>query len=141
MGQDRFIEGKLNKAILIISLFILWLLAVQLLTADRYLAVANVVKEEGKVGINPLGYNLDFGDLSRNTSAKRLIKLNNRGRFRVFIAGFRLGEISELMEVNKNFFILLPGQSEEIEYTIKIPPSAPIKLYKGYAIIVKIPLL
>ncbi len=140
MGVQDF-QKRTKTIIIVILAFFLWFLLVQLFNADKHLAIVNVIEGEGKVGLNPLPINLDFGDLSRNTSAKRLIKLENKGRFRVFVVGFKVGEISDLIETNTNFFVMSPGTSQEIEYTIMIPPSAPIKMYKGYIWILKIPIL
>lgn len=140
MIDKKAFGKKLKLTILIILLLIVWFIIIQIFSANKYVALVKVVEGESKVGINPLADKLDFGDLSRNSQAKRFIKLTNQGQFRVFVMSFQFGEISELLEVNKNFFTILPTESQQIEYKINIPPSAPVKTYKGYVWLFKIPI-
>src|SRR3989344_5254653 len=78
-GQNKIKLSRGKLIALIIVSVIIWFLAVQMVAADKYSAVVNVIEGENKVGVNPLADKLDFGDLSRDNGASRFITLKNPG--------------------------------------------------------------
>lgn len=117
----------------------LLLIVVQIINASKYQMVVNVVDGENKMGINPLTERLDFGDLSRNNGMTRYVGLKSGGKTPVYVAAFKFGEISDLIKLNKNYFVLNPGEEFKLAYEIKIPPSAQTKKYSGWTIVFRIP--
>jgi hypothetical protein len=101
--------------------------------------VVNVVEGENVMGVNPLADKLDFGDLSRNNGMTRYVNLKSGGGMSTYIAVFEFGEISDLVKLDKNFFVLKSGEETKISFEIQIPPSAEIKKYGGWTIIFRIP--
>jgi hypothetical protein len=112
---------------------------VQIVNAAKYKMLVNVKEGENIMGINPLTESLDFGDLSRNNGMTRYVTLKSGGKTPVYVAVFRLGEISDLVKVDKNFFTLKPGEEVKLAFEISIPPSAQIKKYGGWTIIFRLP--
>ncbi len=130
---------KILTAILLIIFLALFYIA---LDANKYQATVRVIEGEGRVGINPTTELLDFGDLSRGTSAVRRVNIANRTNIPMYILVVRLGSITDLVDLNKNNFILSPGQETKLEFTSYIPASAEIgKIYNGRVFIFRIPWL
>lgn len=119
----------------------LWLGVVQVLAADRYEATVVVVDETSRVGVNPTTEKLDFGDLSRDFSARRVVTVSNNGPIGVRVLVIKTGLIAELIEVDSANFRLKPGQSREISFSLRIPPSAPTGQLRGGVMVLKIPFL
>ena len=129
----------IKKILIIIGVIIVVVLAVQVINAAKYKMVVNVVEGENIMGINPLADKLDFGDLSRNNGMTRYVTLKSSGGIPVYIAVFRIGEIADLVKLDKNFFTLNPGEEVKLAFEIKIPPSAQTKKYSGWTIIFRLP--
>ena len=124
---------------LIIVLLIIWFLAVQFLAAETYDMVVNVKAEENIMGINPLADNLDFGDLSRNLGATRIVTMKNDSKSDRYILIWKRGEIADMVQLNKNNVVLKSGEEVKLEFTLQVPPSAQTKQYSGKATIFKWP--
>ncbi len=140
---DRF-AGRVLKQwekiflgiLLVIFLFIFYLV----LDANKYPALVRVIEGEGKVGVNPTDHALDFGDLSRGTSAVRRVNMVNGTFMPMYVMMFKTGSISDLIDIDKNFFRLAPGEETKIEFLSYIPASAPIDAnYTGRIFLFKIP--
>ena len=130
-----------RKIMWILIIVIIFVLAVQAAVADRYHAQVAVIAGEKKVGVNPTTENLDFGDLSGDTSATRYITLSAGGMDTRIIV-WKTGSIAELIKLNKNNFTISEGQTERLEFTLYMPPSAPVgEKYTGSVWIFKIPKL
>lgn len=128
-----------KKIIWGVVVLILFVAAIQIAVADKYSAQVLVIAGEKKVGVNPTALKLDFGDLSADTTATRFITLNADG-MDTYILVWKFGSIAELIKINKNNFIISQGQTEKLEFSLYMPPSAPIdKKYSGYVWIFKIP--
>mgnify|MGYP001578598528 FL=1 len=111
------------------------------LDANKYSAQVLVIEGEGRVGINPTTESLDFGDLSRGTSAIRRVGIENQTPIPMWIAVVRVGKISELMDLNKNYFTLAPRRADRIEFTVYMPASAQVgSKYTGRVFIFRIPI-
>ncbi|HEY4479720.1 MAG TPA: hypothetical protein VI981_05200 [Candidatus Paceibacterota bacterium] len=123
---------------LLVFLFVFYIT----LDANKYRAEVRVIEGEGKVGVNPTTESLDFGDLSRGTSAIRTVTIKNDSFTPLFVSIVQLGGISDLVKLNRNNFRLAKGEEQKIEFTLYMPASAEIdKQYTGRVFIFKIPTL
>jgi len=127
------------KILLVILLVIVVVVAIQIINAAKYKMVVNVVEGENVMGVNPLTESLDFGDLSRNNGMTRYVTMKNGGRMSMFVIVWKFGKISDLIQIDKNFFTLSSGEETKIAFTIEIPPSAEVKQYKGSVWIFRLP--
>jgi len=120
-------------------ILILLLVAVQVAIAERYQAQVQVIEGEKKVGVNPTTEMLDFGDLSADTSATRLVTMK-AGGMDTFVHITKVGGISDLIKVSENNFTMKKGDEKKIEFAMYMPKSAPVgKWYKGWVMIFKVP--
>ncbi len=131
--------SKPKLVLLIIVAIIALAIIIEVVNASKYKMLVNVVAEEGVMGVNPLGDKLDFGDLSRNNGATRVVTLQSGGRFSTYIVVWKYGSISPLVKLNNNFFTLAPGEEFKLTFELKVPPSAEVKKYSGRAWIFRIP--
>jgi len=140
LGQAR--GGKVRffkKIIWGLVVLILFMVAIQIAVADKYSAQVLVIAGEKKIGVNPTAEKLDFGDLSADTTATRYITLNADG-LETYILVWKFGGIAELIKLNKNNFTIRQGETEKLEFSLYMPPSAPVSMkYTGYVWIFKIP--
>src|SRR3990167_11097637 len=143
MEEDKSFWRRMTKGekILAVILLILFLLVFYvILDANKYSAQVLVIEGEGRVGVNPTTERLDFGDLSRGTSAIRRVDIENQTPVGMWIAVVRVGKISELMDLNKNYFVLAPKTADRIELTVYMPASAEIGAkYTGRVFIFRVP--
>lgn len=129
----------MKKILLVILAVIIFIAIIQISVADKYTAQVQVIEGEKKVGVNPTGEKLDFGDLSADTAATRYVTLKASG-INTYIMVWKFGSIAELIKLNKNNFTMKKGDEEKLEFTLYMPPSAPIdKKYAGYIWIFKLP--
>jgi len=131
--------SKIKTILLVIVAIFVLLVVVQIVNAAKYKMVVNVVEGENIMGINPLADKLDFGDLSRNNGMTRYVTLKSGGGVPTYIAVLKLGEISDLVKLDKNYFTLEPGEEVKLAFEINIPPSAKIKQYGGWTVIFRLP--
>jgi len=129
--------SKIKIALTVIIALIVWFLVAEFIAADRYQALVNVKEEEGIMGVNPTAESLDFGDLSRGMKAARYLVLKNNGKNNISIKIVVLGEIKDLIKVEKNNFILKPGEEVKINFELTVPPSAEARKYQGVVYIFK----
>lgn len=122
----------------VVVLLVVFIAVVQYLNASKYEALVQVIKED-KIGVNPTGERLDFGDLPRDKSATRNVTLSSKGSTGTYIMVWKFGDISDLLKVNKNYFTLKPGTTEKLEFSVYVPNSADYRYYKGRVIIFQIP--
>ena len=111
------------------------------LDANKYRAEVRVIEGSGSVGVNPTTELLDFGDLSRGTSAVRRVHIENGSGIPMWIAIVRVGSITDLMRPDKNYFTLRPHTEETIEFTTYMPASGEVgAIYTGRVFLFRIPL-
>ena len=111
------------------------------LDANKYRAEARVIEGDGKVGVNPTTELLDFGDLSHGTTGVRRVDIQNGTGIPMGIGIIELGNISSLMNISENYFVLKPNSSEKLEFTIYMPASGEIgKKYTGRVFVFRIPM-
>src|SRR3989344_1810913 len=128
-------EKVLGVVLLIIFLFIFYIM----LDANKFKATVHVVEGESVIGLNPTTEKLDFGDLSRGTSAVRRVEVKNNIPFSTYVLMFKTGEIGSLIDISKNFFRLKPREETKIEYSVYMPASAEIdKTYDARVYLFKI---
>ena len=110
------------------------------LDANKYRTLVHVIEGKGAVGVNPTSEALDFGDLSLGTSAVRRVKIQNGTIMPVYVAALELGSISSLVDIDKNFFVLNPGETIKMEYALYMPASASVgRDYTGRVYLFKVP--
>lgn len=129
----------IKKIILIIVAIILLVAIIQIINSAKYKMVVNVKEGENIMGVNPLTDKLDFGDLSRNNGMTRYVTLKSSGNASTYIIVWKFGGISDLVKIDKNYFVLKPGEEVKLAFEIQIPPSAEIKQYSGWTIIFRLP--
>lgn len=131
--------GLAKKIALVLGGIVLMIAVIQIMNAAKYGMIVNVKDGENIMGVNPLGDQLDFGDLSRNNGMTRYVSLKNGGSGSVYIAALRFGDINSLVKLDKNFFALKPGEETKMSFEINIPPSAKTKKYSGWVMIFMLP--
>ena len=133
--------GKKEKFIIgVIALFFLCAFYITL-DASKYRATVRVIEGEGQIGVNPTTEVLDFGDLSRGTTAVRRVDIQNGTGIALFVAVARVGKIFELVDLDKNYFTVAPHTSDRIDFSLRMPASATIDAtYGGRVYIFKIPI-
>ena len=135
-GPIRTRDKILVGIIIVLFLFVFYVT----LDANKYRAEVRVIEGEGKVGVNPTTERLDFGDLSRGTTAVRRVTLENGTFMPMYVMVWKLGNLSELMDIDRESFRLAPGKTQEVNFTTYMPASAEIgKQYTGRVYIFKIP--
>ena len=131
----------LKMTALFIVFLIAWFAAVQYIAADKYEAVVKVMEEGGKIGVNPMTERLDYGDLPKGNASTRFITIENNGDMDIYVAIIKYGGIAELIKINRNNFVLNPGEKEKLELPLEMPISADKESYEGKVIIFKLPKL
>lgn len=132
-------KSILRKVVYVLIAIIAFIAIVQVVIADKYTAQVLVIEGERKVGVNPTDQSLDFGDLSSDTSATRIVNMN-AGGMDTYVHISKFGEIGELIKVNENNFTMKKGDQKKVEFQMYMPPSAPKgKKYSGSVWIFKIP--
>jgi hypothetical protein len=110
------------------------------LDANKYAMQVRVIEGQGKIGLNPTTERLDFGDLSPGASATRLVTIENATGIPMYVFSMRLGGITDLVDQDKNFFVLAPHEKASIEFEAYMPASAPIgETITGKVFLFKIP--
>ena len=131
--------GKVKIILIIIAVVIAWLIAVQIMAAEKYDMLVIVKEEEGIMGVNPLTESLDFGDLSRNLGSTRYITMKNSSGKDRFVQIFTYGDIASMIKTPEKKFVLLADEEKKLAFDINIPPSAEIKQYQGKVLIFRWP--
>src|SRR5579862_3856453 len=88
--------GKRITWILVIVILVIVL--VQYFDAAKYPAQVQVIKED-RIGVNPTGNELDFGDLPRDKSAIRTVNLSSSGNTATYIMIWKFGGISDFISI------------------------------------------
>ena len=131
---------KREKIIGVVALVLFLFVFYVTLDANKYRATVRVVEGTGKVGVNPTTERLDFGDLSRGSSAVRRVDIANNTGVPFYVMIWRTGDTADLIKLDKNFFVLPARASEKIEFNMYMPASAPIgSIMNGRVYLFKIP--
>ncbi len=128
-----------KKILIVIGVIIILFVIIQIVNAAKYKMVVNVVEGENIMGVNPTAERLDFGDLSRNNGMTRYVTMKSGGKTSTYVMVWKFGSISDLVKLNKNYFVLQPGEEVRLNFEISIPPSAEFKKYSGYTWIFRFP--
>jgi hypothetical protein len=137
--KPSLFKKRLRSVCIFFLVLLVWVAILQYLSAEKYEAVVNVIGENGEMKTNPLTDKLDYGDLPKGNSSMRMITIKNKGRSNIYVKIIKTGEIADLLEINKNNFILHPGEEDKIELSIRVPANAGQKKYDGAIIIFKFP--
>ena len=131
--------SKIKKILLGILAIVVLFVVVQIVNAAKYAMTVRVVEGENVIGVNPLAERLDFGDLSRNNRIARQVSIQNGGGIDIFVAAFKFGELSELVDIDKNFFVVPAKTEAKLVFEVGIPPSAETREYSGGVWIFRLP--
>jgi len=134
-------EKILKAVVLFVILIFVWVGIVQYFVADKYDALVGVQAEGEGIGVNPTTEELDFGDLPKGDNLMRFVTIENSGEMDIYVKIVKTGNISDLIKINKNNFVLSPGDSTKIGFLLEMPISANKEKYKGKVIIFKLPKL
>src|SRR3989338_243591 len=136
--KQKLTRGEKIAAWVILVIFLLVFYIT--LDANKYAAQVRTIEGEGKVGVNPTTERLDFGDLSRGTSAVRTVTVKNGTIMPMYVVMVKTGSIADLVDININYLKLPRGAEQKIEFQTYIPASAAINAtYKGRVYLFKIP--
>ena len=124
---------------LFLAILLVWIVVLQYIAAEKYQAVVKVVGESEEVSANVTTDGLDFGFLPRGNSSTRFVTIQNKGAHDVYVKIYKWGGITEFIEINRNGFVLKAGESENLEFSLKIPSGSEEKEYKGKIIVFEIP--
>ncbi len=132
--------SKFKIALYIILSLIGIIIAVQFLNAAKYPALVQVI-DQNRIGVNPSGNSLDFGDLPRDKDAIRDVDLQNNSPYKIptYVLVWKLGAIADFIKVDQNNFTVEPGHTAKLEFSIHIPNTAEYKYYSGKVFIFQIP--
>jgi len=142
MEEEKKKLSLANRIILVVLIIVLLGIFYISLDANKYRALVQVVDGEARVGVNPTDEALDFGDLSRGTSAVRRVALENGTSLPWYVIVVKTGSIRSLMDVEPGYFRLEPRSESKIEFITYIPASATVgQYYKGRVYVFKLPIL
>ncbi len=138
---------KADKIIGILLIVIFLFVFYVVLDANKYRMQVLVIEGEGKVGVNPTTELLDFGDMSKGTTAIRTVTLNNGTFMPMYVMIFKTGGLGELVDVNNEatgeesrFFKLKPKEEVKVNFSATMPASVQVdKKYTGRVFIFKVP--
>lgn len=126
--------------VLLIALSLFLTIVVEVVAANKIKTQVRVTKEQS-LGINPLPTALDYGDLPRGAGETRFVVLENQGTRPVYIVVWTVGGINNLLKVNKNYFVLKGKEETKLAFNLRVPPSGPLRTYKGMVYIFRLPYL
>ena len=138
---------KSDKIIGVILLVIFLFVFYVVLDANKYAMQVLVIEGEGKVGVNPTQELLDFGDMSKGTTAIRTVTLNNGTFMPMQVLVWQIGGITDLVDITfkedgkpAGSFKLKPGVETKLDFVANMPASVqPGTKYTGRVFIFKIP--
>lgn len=132
----KFLDKLLLGILITFFLFVFYVV----LDANKYPALVHVIEGQGAVGVNPTSKALDFGDLSRGTTAVRRVKIENKTFMPMYIAAFKVGSIADLVKIDNNFYRMGAHTEDKMEFTLYMPASATVDQdYTGRVFLFKIP--
>jgi len=136
-------DKVIGVILLVIFLFVFYVA----LDANKYAMQVLVIEGEGKVGVNPTQELLDFGDMSKGTTAVRTVTLQNGTFMPMKILVWQLGGITDLVDIAfkedgrpYESFKLKPDTEVKLDFVANMPASVqPGTKYTGRVFILKIP--
>ena len=130
--------SKIKVALIIVAVFIIWFFAAGFITVESY-PVAVIISSQSITSQSNLSSSiLDFGNIPKGANVSRSIDFENSTKNKILIKTLSLGEITDLIKINKAKSILSPGDQTEIRLNLSVPFSAEIKKYTGKIYIFKI---
>lgn len=138
---------KSDKIIGVILLVIFLFVFYVMLDANKYAMQVLVIEGEGKVGVNPTQELLDFGDMSKGTTAVRTVTLQNGTFMPVKVFVWQMGGITDLVDIvfkdtNEPYesFKLKSDTEVKLDFVASMPASVqPGTKYTGRVFIFKVP--
>lgn len=143
-GRPLKTSDKVIGVILIICfLFVFYVV----LDANKYGMQVLIIEGEGKVGVNPTSESLDFGDMSKGTTAVRVVTIKNGTFMPMQVMVWKMGSLSELVDISDkatgqegNYFKLQPDTEMKVDFAASMPASVvPGQKFTGRVFIFKVP--
>jgi hypothetical protein len=142
-GNLSLINMKRNnifKLIVIsIIIFISWTIILQYVTAEKYRAVVKISEENSHSNSYSNINQLDYGILQKGNSSTRFISVANEGKHDVYFKVLKTGNISKIMKIDQEDFVLHSNESRELNLYVEIPKETNESIYSGTVIILKLP--
>jgi len=84
-----------------------------------------------------IGFNADtdgihFGVLSKSSTGKRVVHINNTYDTEVIVVIKKYGELKDLVLITPNNFILQPNEKKDVEFSIQVPENMSVGNYTGF---------
>lgn len=121
-----------------VLLSIMLTVAVEVIAAQRYRVTVQVV-DDATLGINPLDDSLDYGDMPLGAGQTRFVTLSNDSERAAYIWVVTIGSAGKLIKVDRSHFVLAGGETQQVGFAMRVPPSAPKKRYTGTVHIFRLP--
>lgn len=126
-----------GAALVFLAVLLGWVAMLEYFTADKYQVVAKIGNETTTEAV--VADIIDYGTLAKGESVVRFITVENRGERNMYVKTLAVGEISDILKINKSDFTLFPQEKETIQLLLEVPQSADKAQYKGRIIVFKIP--
>lgn len=139
----KLIDKILGVVIILAFLFLFYVV----LDANKYRMQVAIIEGERRVGVNPTAELLDFGDMSKGTTAVRTMTLQNGTFMPVYVMIWKTGSLAELVDITRreggveqNYFKLSPHTETKIDFTASMPASVQAgQGFSGRVYIFKVP--
>ena len=136
-------DKVVGTILIVVFLFVFYVV----LDANKYSMQVLVIEGEGRVGVNPTTELLDFGDMSKGTTAVRTVTLNNGTFMPMQVLVWQMGGITDLVDITfkedgrpYESFKLKSDTEVKLDFAANMPASVqPGTKYTGRVFIFKIP--
>jgi hypothetical protein len=123
-----------NRIILIILIILLTLIIIFNSPLDKKIIPARFIFSS-KSGFDLTPNQLTFGQVNENQIASRDIKITNDFNKKILVKIKSYGEISEFLTISENNFLLNPGESKNLSFSINPRGLSEYREYSGEVII------
>ncbi|MFA7169447.1 MAG: hypothetical protein WC178_01180 [Candidatus Paceibacterota bacterium] len=130
---------KLKTMLIFLLILLSWFVVIQYITAEKYVAIVNVLGENEQISAGENKDLIDYGNLPKGSSSTRFITISNSGNSDIYIKILKIGGIGKLIKVNRNDFFLRSKEIEKLEFSVETEADTKEKEYTGKVIIFKIP--
>jgi|SRR3989344_970992 len=129
LKENYSVELFILFLIIIISVFIYFFISYFSIINEKEIEVNAILDDN--IGFDLSTDKLSFGKVIVENGASRSILLQNYYPYKVKIIIDSSGEISDYLFVSENEFILIPGETKKIIFTVFFPEGSELKMYGG----------
>lgn len=104
--------------------------------SSKYLPMYVKVVAEPHIGLNTRTDGLYFGTIPRGDSGRRFMNITNSHNTPVEVEITLKGDLAGWVYPSRNYFVLQPGETSQINVDVVIPNAAPTGDYSGQMYIV-----